>query len=115
MKFVETRKPGKGGAIEPKVFIMFAQQIGEWFKSGVRRQEVQIGGEFRNIRKGNIIETARVLDIAPDPMGVPHVHFMVSIKCAHQDSFEEHQDSFEERRTLGLTTFAERFASALPA
>ncbi len=87
---------------------MFAQQIGEWFKSDVRRQEVQIGGVFRNIRKGNIIETARVLDIVPDPMGVPHVHFMVSVKSAHQDSFEE-------QRTLGLATFAEKFASVLPA
>ncbi len=87
---------------------MFAQQIGAWFRSGVRRPEVRIGGVFRSIRKGNIIETARVLDIVPDPMGVPHVHFMVSVKSPHQDSFEE-------RRTLGLTTFAERFASALPA
>ncbi len=87
---------------------MFAQQIGEWFKSGVRRQEVQIGGVFRSIREGNIIETARVLDIVPDPMGVPHVHFMVSVKIAHRDSVEE-------RRTLGLATFAERFAGALPA
>ena len=87
---------------------MFAQQIGEWFKSDVRREEVQIGGVFRNIRKGNIIETARVLDIVPDPMGVPHVHFMVSVKRAHQDCFEEH-------RTLGMATFAEQFASALPA
>jgi hypothetical protein len=33
---------------------------------------------------------------------------MVSVKSAHQDSFEE-------KRTLGLATFAERFASALPA
>ena len=92
---------------------MFAQQIGEWFKSGVHRQEVQIGGVFRSIRKGNIIETARVLDIVPDPMGVPHVHFMVSVKCAYQDRFEEHQDRFEEHRTLGLATFAERFAGAV--
>ena len=87
---------------------MFAQQIGQWFKSGVRRQEVKIGGVFRNIRKGNIIETARVLDIVPDPMGVPHVHFMVSVGSAHQDCFVEH-------RTLGLATFSERFPSALPA
>ncbi len=87
---------------------MFAQQIGQWFKSGVRRQEVKIGGVFRNVRRGNIIETARVLDIVPDPMGVPHVHFMVSVGSVHQNCFEEH-------RTLGLATFAERFPSVLPA
>ena len=87
---------------------MFAQLIGQWFKSGVCQNEVMIGSVFRNIRNGNIIETARVLDIVPDPMGVPHVHFMVSVKSAHQDSFEE-------QRTLGLATFAEKFASILPA
>ena len=86
---------------------MFAQQIGQWFKSGVHRQEVKIGGVFRNIRKGNIVETARVLDIVPDPMGVPHVHFMVSLGNTHHECFREH-------RTLGLATFAERFPSALP-
>ena len=87
---------------------MFAQQIGQWFKSGVRRQEVEVGGVFRNIRKGNIIETAKVLDIVPDCMGVPHVHFMVSVRSSHQECFKE-------QRTLGLATFAEKFPSAMPA
>lgn len=87
---------------------MFAQQIGQWFKSGVHQTDVKIGGVFRNIRKGNIIETARVLDIVPDPMGVPHVHFTVSIRNAHQECFRE-------QRTLGLTTFSERFPSASTA
>jgi hypothetical protein len=88
--------------------MMFAQKIGEWFKSGVRRQEVKVGGVFRNIRKGNIIETAKVLDIVPDCMGVPHVHFTVSIKSSHHVCFKE-------QRTLGLATFAEKFPSVLPA
>ena len=87
---------------------MLAQQIGHWFRSGVRRQEVKIGGVFRNIVRGNIVETARVIDIVPDPMGVPHVHFMVSVKNSHQACYEQ-------QRTLGLTTFSERFPSALPA
>ncbi len=87
---------------------MFAQQISQWFKSGVRRQEVKIGGVFRNIRKSNVVETARVIDIVPDPMGVPHVHYLVSLGSVHQNCFEEH-------RTLGLATFAERFPRALPA
>ncbi len=87
---------------------MFAQQIGQWFKSSDHHTDVKIGGVFRNIRKGNIIETARVLDIVPDPMGVPHVHFMVSVGSAHQECFQEH-------RTLGLATFSERFQNALPA
>ncbi len=87
---------------------MFAQQIGQWFKSGVRRHEVKIGGVFRSIRRGNIIETAKVIDIVPDSMGVPHVHFMVSIRSAHHECFKE-------QRTLGLATFSERFPSASTA
>ena len=87
---------------------MIAQQIGQWFRSGVRRKEVTIGSVFRNIRNGNIIETARVLDIVPDSLGVPHVHFAVSLGS-------EYQNCFEEQRTLGLATFAEKFPSALPA
>ena len=87
---------------------MFAQQIGQWFKSGVRRQEVKIGGVFRNILRGDMVETAKVIDIVPDSMGVPHVHFMVSMGSTCRSGFEEH-------RTLGLATFAERFQNALPA
>ena len=86
---------------------MFAQQISQWFKSGSRRQEVKIGGVFRTVHKSNIIETARVLDIVPDSMGVPHVHFMVSMGSTCRSGFEEH-------RTLGLATFSERFQSASP-
>jgi len=88
--------------------MMFAQQISQWFSSGVRRKEITIGGVFRNIRQGNIIETARVLDIVPDSLGVPHVHFTVSLGSAYQNCFEE-------QRTLGLATFSEKFPSALPA
>ncbi len=87
---------------------MFAQQIGQWFKSGTRRQDVKIGGVFRNILRGDMVETAKVIDIVPDSMGVPHVHFTVSIRSAHQECFRE-------QRTLGLTTFWERFPSATTA
>ncbi len=87
---------------------MIAQQIAQWFNSGVRRKEVTIGSVFRNIRNGNIIETARVLDIVPDSLGVPHVLFTVSLGSAYQNCFEE-------QRTLGLATFAEKFPSVLPA
>ncbi len=87
---------------------MFAQSLGHWFKNTSRQQEVKVGDVFRNIRRGNIIETAKVLDIVPDSMGVPHVHFRISIESGHQECFQE-------ERTLGLTSFAERFSSVLTA
>ena len=47
-----------------------------------------------------------MLEIVPDPMGVPHVHYRVSIQSTHHECFEE-------QRTLGLASFAERFGKAL--
>jgi len=83
--------------------MMFALQVGQWFKSAGNRQDVTVGAEFRKARRGNIVEIAKVLDIVQDPMGVPHVHYRVSIQSAHQECFEE-------QRTLGLASFAKRFA-----
>jgi len=87
---------------------MFAQQLGQLFKNEKHRQDVKVGAVFRNIRRGNIIETAKVLDIAPDSMGVPHVHYTLSIQSTHQEGVEEH-------RTLGLASFAEKFSGAVTA
>jgi hypothetical protein len=87
---------------------MFAQQLGQLFKTESHRQEVKVGAIFRNVRRGNIIETAKVLDIAPDSMGVPHVHYSLSIQSRHQEGVEE-------QRTLGLASFAEKFAGIVPA
>ena len=84
---------------------MLALQVGQWFKTGARAAEVKVGAEFRKVRRGNIIEIAKVLEIAPDCMGVPHVHYTVSIQSAHHECFEE-------QRTLGLDSFAERFSTA---
>ena len=87
---------------------MLTQQFSQWFKPGPNRQEVTVGSVFRNIRKGNIIETAKVLDIVPDPMGVPHVHYSVSIQSSHRKCFQE-------QRTPGLASFPERFRKMLTA
>ncbi|HSR72677.1 MAG TPA: hypothetical protein VLL72_09890 [Kiloniellales bacterium] len=91
-----------------RVWSMFGQQLGLLFGSGERRPEVKVGDVFKAIRDGNIVETAKVLDVAPDSMGVPHVHYEVSIQRANQESYEE-------KRTLGLSSFAERFRKTVPA
>ena len=85
---------------------MLALQVGQWFKSGPPGQDVKVGAEFRKVRRGNIVEVAKVLEIVPDCMGVPHVHYKVSVQSAHQECFEE-------QRTLGLVSFAERFGKAV--
>ena len=88
--------------------MMFAQQLGQLFRTGPEKLQVKVGAVFRNIRRDNIIETAKVLDIVQDSMGVPHVHYKVSIGSAHQECFEE-------QRTLGLESFAERFKKLVTA
>ena len=85
---------------------MLALNVGQWFKTGSSPDDVKVGAEFRKSRRGNIIEIAKVLEIAPDCMGVPHVHYKVSIQSAHHECFEE-------QRTLGLASFAERFAKVV--
>ena len=85
-----------------------AWQMTRLFESGSRGQEVEIGAVFQTIRPGNIIETAKVLDITPDSLGVPHVHYAVSIENANRRQIED-------ERTLGLTSFAERFHRVVPA
>ena len=86
---------------------MFSFRVDRLLKSTSSRQNVNVGEIFRRVRRGNIVETAKVLDIAPDSMGVPHVHYEVSIRGGEQHCFEE-------QRTLGLACFAERFTKVIP-
>lgn len=81
---------------------MFAHQIVQWFNTEERQPDVKVGAVFRKKLRGGHIEIAEVIDITPDPMGVPHVLFMVSIQSPSQQCFRE-------QRTLGLATFSEQF------
>ena len=87
---------------------MLAQQIGQWFSADARQQEVKVGAVFRKNLRGNIVEIAEVIDIVPDSIGIPHVHFVVSIQGAHRQCFRE-------PRTLGLAAFSEMFSVASTA
>lgn len=73
-----------------------------WFKSGKREQDVQIGSVFRHRINRDIVETAKVLEIAKDSLGIPHVTFDVRVE-------KPHFAGFSERRTLGLSSFYDRF------
>ncbi len=74
-----------------------------WFKSSRQRSEVEVGAVFRHrVPSWGVVETATVLDISSDPMGVPHVTYDLMVE--RRESAEIH-----DRRTLGLTTFKERF------
>jgi hypothetical protein len=77
-----------------------------WFKQPVKADSVKVGSIYKLAHEGNIIEIAKVVDVGPDALGIPHVTYDVSVERARLAKYEE-------RRTLGLQSFAERFREAI--
>ncbi len=88
--------------------MMFAPQLSKLFNSVPHLVEVKVGEVFETIRDGNIVETARVVGIGPDSLGIPHVHFEVRIK-------KSNLNCVEENRTLGLEPFTQRYSKCAAA
>ena len=72
--------------------------------------EVRPGGTYIHKGAGNIVETARVIDVGPDGMGIPHVRFEVVVERS-----KERHTHFEAVRTLNLATFSETFSELADA
>lgn len=87
---------------------MFVPQLSRLFNSVPHLVEVKIGEVFETTRDGNIVETAKVVGVGPDSLGIPHVHFEVQIKKANINCVEEN-------RTLGLETFTRRYSKCIAA
>lgn len=77
-----------------------------WFKQPLKTDAVKVGSVYKLAHEGNIVEIAKVVDVGPDALGIPHVTYDVSVERARLAKYEE-------RRTLGLQTFAERFRDAV--
>jgi len=77
-----------------------------WFKSPLKADNIKVGAVYKLAHEGNIVEVAKVVDVGPDALGIPHVTYDVSVERARLAKYEE-------RRTLGLQTFAERFRDAI--
>jgi hypothetical protein len=77
-----------------------------WFKQATKSDNVKVGAVYKLAHEGNIVEIAKVVDVGPDALGIPHVTYDVSVERARLAKYEE-------RRTLGLQTFAERFRDAI--
>jgi hypothetical protein len=72
--------------------------------SRTRRQNiVREGAVFRRVHPDHMVEIARVLSVAPGPMGIPHVRFAVSFTRARFAFFEDGP------RVLALTSFTESY------
>jgi hypothetical protein len=93
---------------------MFAETVGQFFrprqKPEVARQDIRVGGIYRHSGPGNVVETAKVIDVAPDAMGIPHVRFEVQVEQSRV-----RQTRFAATRTLNLETFADYFFEPIKA
>ena len=79
------------------------------FRRGNDADDVQPGSTYQRVHADNLIETAKVLSIAEDPYGIPHVKFLVSFRRPNRNTFDE------GNRMLALKTFADRYKERVPA
>ena len=93
---------------------MLAETVGNFLRpyqaSNDELPDVQPGGLYRHSDTGNVVETAQVIDVGPDTMGIPHVRYKVVVARSR-----EKHTHFEAVRTLNLRTFASHFSEAVEA
>lgn len=77
---------------------------------GEKPVSVCVGSVFQHIGPGNLIETAKVVEIDTDPMGIPHVRYDLTV-----ERNKLHMSDLDTRRTLNLETFASRFSELVEA
>ena len=87
---------------------MFTRVINRLF--GEKPVSVCVGSVFRHTGPGNVIETAKVVEIETDPMGIPHVRYDLTI-----ERNKMRMTDLDTRRTLNLRTFASRFSEPVEA
>jgi hypothetical protein len=75
-----------------------------------RKPQVRSGAVFRRVGPGDLIETAKVIQIQSDAMGIPHVRYDLKVQKA-----KDARANFQDRRTLNLATFATQFTEPVEA
>ena len=66
-------------------------------------QPISEGASFCRSQRGYLVETAQVIAIVPDTLGIPHVRFNLQIAS--------HSSVTVEQRTLSLDSFASAYRS----
>lgn len=64
--------------------------------------DIEVGAAYRRLGTGSVVEIARVLEIAADKMGIPHVRFQLHV--ARGSALPT-----TENRTLALEVFQSRY------
>jgi hypothetical protein len=74
-----------------------------WVKAEPAPASVEPGNRFCRRRRDHVTETATVLELRPDPFGIPHVHFTLAFEQPSQGSV------YEGLRVLALRTFVDAY------
>ncbi len=69
----------------------------------LHNNDIQEGARFRRATSGSMTETAEILEIGRDKMGIPHVRFQLYVVCGHRTT------TAMEQRTLSLDSFHARY------
>lgn len=67
------------------------------------------GTIFRRVHEDNLIETAAVESVRPDPYGIPHVRFKVNFSRRNRFSYDE------GTRILALRSFVDHYSEQVSA
>lgn len=70
-------------------------------------QTVEVGATYRRFGNGALVETAHVLEVGPDRMGIPHVRFRLQVARGTGGT------PTVETRTLALEAFQNKFKERL--
>lgn len=89
---------------------MLANVLERILPFGSKPVDVQVGSTFRAKRPGGVVETAKVVEIAPDPMGIAHVRFHLVVERKTRGFTD-----VQSQRTLNLQTFASYFSELVEA
>lgn len=65
-------------------------------------QTIEVGATYRRFGSGALVETAFVLEVGPDRMGIPHVRFRLQVARGNGTPTIE-------TRTLALEAFQNKF------
>jgi hypothetical protein len=72
-------------------------------RSRAHPDDVKPGESFRRRQETQLVETATVLGLREDLLGIPHVQFKIAIECSDANCFEE------ASRILAVEAFLEEY------
>ena len=87
---------------------MFGESKGSFFKLDRKAPDVREGSVFRHTGPGSRIETAEVVHVGPDRVGIPHVRYKVMVEKSRVRYTE-----IEARRILNLDSFTTYFSETV--